>query len=81
MISELAGSMLGQAHLYSISGKAVEIPGASGGGMTMDRIPDMREVYGNEVIYLVGGGLHPAGDDLVENSRILSRLVTHSLEA
>jgi len=28
------------------------------------------------VIYLVGGGLHRAGDDLVENSRYFNRLVS-----
>ncbi|MFP4321548.1 MAG: RuBisCO large subunit C-terminal-like domain-containing protein [Anaerolineales bacterium] len=38
-----------------------------GGGMTMERVPEMREVYGTEVIYLIGGGLHRHSADLVQN--------------
>ena len=51
------------------------IPPCPGGGMTFDRIPELREMYGNEVIFLVGGGLHSSGDDLVENVRQFLRLV------
>ena len=46
-----------------------------GGGMTMDRIPEMRSVYGNEVIYLIGGGLHRHSDDLVANCHYFRELV------
>ncbi|NBB89903.1 MAG: ribulose 1,5-bisphosphate carboxylase large subunit [Spirochaetes bacterium] len=46
-----------------------------GGGMNMKNIPEMRSVYGQEVIYLIGGGLHRHGDDLVENSRHFRQLV------
>ncbi|HYG60012.1 MAG TPA: RuBisCO large subunit C-terminal-like domain-containing protein [Symbiobacteriaceae bacterium] len=40
-----------------------------GGGMTLERIPEMFEVYGKDVIFLVGGGLFKQGPDLVENCR------------
>ncbi|MFO7780097.1 MAG: RuBisCO large subunit C-terminal-like domain-containing protein [Spirochaetia bacterium] len=51
-----------------------------GGGMNMQSIPEMRSVYGQDVIYLIGGGLHRHGDDLVENARHFRRLVTDSPE-
>lgn len=41
----------------------------AGGGLTMKNIPDMKQVYDNDMIYLMGGGLHKAGPDLIENSR------------
>ncbi len=47
-----------------------------GGGMNMKSIPEMRSVYGRDVIYLVGGGLHRHSDDLVENARHFRQLVT-----
>jgi ribulose-bisphosphate carboxylase large chain len=40
-----------------------------GGGMTLERIPELFEVYGQDVIFLVGGGLFKQGPDLVENCR------------
>lgn len=43
----------------------------AGGGITMQTIPDMKKVYDNEMIYLMGGGLHKAGPDLVANCRQL----------
>jgi ribulose-bisphosphate carboxylase large chain len=46
-----------------------------GGGMTMEKIPDMRSVYGNEVIYLIGGGLHRHSDDLVANCHYFREFV------
>jgi ribulose-bisphosphate carboxylase large chain len=48
---------------------------APGGGMSLDRVPDMLEVYGNDVIFLIGGGLHQQGPDLVENCRCFQRMV------
>jgi len=47
-----------------------------GGGMNMQNIPEMRSVYGRDVIYLIGGGLHRHGDDLVENARHFRQLVS-----
>jgi ribulose-bisphosphate carboxylase large chain len=48
---------------------------APGGGMTMARVPEMLEVYGKDVIFLMGGGLHSRGQDLVENCRYFRQLV------
>lgn len=45
-----------------------------GGGMTMERVPEMLEVFGRDVIFLIGGGLH-RGADLVANSRKLREIV------
>ncbi len=47
---------------------------APGGGMTFARIPEMREVYGADVMYLVGGALLQE-DDLVSASRRLVEAV------
>lgn len=33
------------------------IVSAPGGGMTFSRVPEMREAYGNDVMYLIGGAL------------------------
>ena len=45
------------------------------GGMSLERIPEMFEVYGRDVIFLIGGGLHQHGHDLVESSRYCHQLV------
>jgi ribulose-bisphosphate carboxylase large chain len=45
-----------------------------GGGMTLDRVAEMRAMYGADVMYLVGGGLHRPGGTLVENCRKLVAL-------
>lgn len=42
---------------------------APGGGMSLERIPEMIETYGKDVIFLIGGALHKMGPDLVENCR------------
>lgn len=52
-----------------------EIFPTPGGGMTIEKIPEMRSVYGNEVIYLIGGGLHSYGPDLVKNCQHFRTLV------
>ena len=46
-----------------------------GGGMTRERVANLREMYGSEVIFLVGGGLHKMGPDLAENVRELIKAV------
>ena len=46
-----------------------------GGGMTMERIPELFSFYGREVILLIGIGLQKAGPDLVANSRRFRQLV------
>lgn len=46
-----------------------------GGGMSLDRIPELRRFYGTEVIFLVGGGLLAHGPDVIANCRTFRRLV------
>lgn len=46
-----------------------------GGGMSMERIPEMLEVYGRDVIFLIGGGLHRHSPDIAQNSRYFRDLV------
>jgi ribulose-bisphosphate carboxylase large chain len=46
-----------------------------GGGMTFDRLPEMLEVYGKDVIFLMGGGLHRIANTLVESSRTIREMV------
>lgn len=46
-----------------------------GGGMSLDRIPELYEVYGNEVVFLMGGGLFKHSDDLVSNCRYFREIV------
>ena len=47
---------------------------APGGGMSLDRIADMRAVYSHDLILLIGGGLFRHGPDLTENCRHFRRL-------
>jgi hypothetical protein len=39
------------------------------------RVPEMLELYGREVIFLIGGGLHTHGPDLVKNCRYFRQMV------
>ena len=39
------------------------------GGMTVERVPEMRAGYGDDTMLLIGGGLLSAGDRLLERSR------------
>lgn len=48
---------------------------APGGGMGLDRIPEMLETYGRDLIFLIGGGLFKHGPDLVENCRYFRTMV------
>jgi Ribulose 1,5-bisphosphate carboxylase, large subunit len=48
---------------------------APGGGMTMEKVPLMNAVYGTEVVYLIGGGLHRHSRDLTANVRYFMRLI------
>ena len=40
-----------------------------GGGMSLERVPEMRRFYGKDVILLMGGGLFQGGPDLAANCR------------
>lgn len=46
-----------------------------GGGMNLGRVAEMREVFGNDVIFLIGGALHEGSGDLAEASRKFRRMV------
>jgi ribulose-bisphosphate carboxylase large chain len=45
------------------------------GGMSLSSVPESLKVYGNEVAFLIGGGLFKKGPDLIENSRYFRELV------
>ncbi len=44
------------------------------GGMSLERVPEMAKTYGTQVVFLIGGGLHKHGPDLVENCRYFREL-------
>lgn len=46
-----------------------------GGGMSLENVQDMLNVYGNEVILLIGGALYTRSNDLVDNARYFLSLV------
>lgn len=46
-----------------------------GGGMSLDKVPEMIRVYGKEVVFLMGGGLFRHSDDLVENCKYFRKMV------
>lgn len=46
-----------------------------GGGMSLDRVAEMLDFYGSEVILLIGGALQAAGPDLVATARRLRQMV------
>lgn len=45
------------------------------GGMSLANVPDAIQLYGNEVVFLIGGGLFSHGPDLIENCRVFRELV------
>lgn len=47
----------------------------AGGGMKFERVSELLDMYGKNAIFLVGGGLHSASNDLIENVREFLRLV------
>ncbi|HEX6292824.1 MAG TPA: RuBisCO large subunit C-terminal-like domain-containing protein [Herpetosiphonaceae bacterium] len=46
-----------------------------GGGMSLERVPEMLELYGRDVIFLIGGGLLKHSPDIVENCRYFLKMV------
>ncbi len=48
---------------------------APGGGMSLERVPEMIETYGQDLIFLIGGGLFKHGPDLIENCRYFRKMV------
>jgi ribulose-bisphosphate carboxylase large chain len=61
---------LGAAHgLTDPMGHIKPVFSMPGGGMNLERIPEMVQTYGRDIIFLIGGALHKIGPDLVENCR------------
>jgi ribulose-bisphosphate carboxylase large chain len=60
-------------------GRLTPIFTAPGGGMSRERIPEMIQTYGRDVIFLIGGALHQMGPDLIANCRRYMETVTQSL--
>lgn len=58
--SIVQGATVEMGHLHPIFS-------APGGGMNLERIPEMVQAYGKDVIFLIGGALHKMGPDLVVN--------------
>ena len=48
---------------------------APAGGLSLSRVPEVQQVYGRELIILVGGGLFKHGPDLVENCRYFRKMI------
>ncbi len=46
-----------------------------GGGMTADNIPDMLDLYGHDVIFLIGGALYTHSPNLVDNVHHFLKLI------
>ena len=57
-----------------LAGLAPAFP-APGGGMSLERVPEMRALYGEDLIFLIGGALHRRGPDLTANARYFRALV------
>jgi ribulose-bisphosphate carboxylase large chain len=51
---------------------------APAGGMSILSVPDMVRFYGNDVVLMIGGGLHKFGPDLTANCRRFRELVEQS---
>jgi len=45
-----------------------------GGGMTLERIAQMREVYGPDLLLLIGGSLYAHSENLIESARHFMKL-------
>ncbi len=46
-----------------------------GGGMTLERVPELMKFYGKDVIFLIGGGLFTHGTDLTATCRKFREMV------
>lgn len=47
---------------------------APAGGMSLERVPEMRAMYGRDVMFLIGGGLRSHSSDLVANCFYFRRM-------
>ena len=51
---------------------------APAGGMQLDKVADILDSYGNDIMLLIGGGLFSSGDDLKENCRRFVEIVNEN---
>jgi ribulose-bisphosphate carboxylase large chain len=56
-------------------GELASIFPAAAGGMSLDKVPELRSFYGNEVVLLIGGDQHRHVTDLVTSCRKFAQLV------
>lgn len=49
-----------------------------GGGMTLERLPELRSFYGRDVIFLVAGGLYSPSPDLLANAKLFAKMVVEA---
>jgi ribulose-bisphosphate carboxylase large chain len=45
-----------------------------GGGMSVERVPELKKMYGNDVMFLIGGGLFRRSSNLAENVKYFKEL-------
>lgn len=57
-------------------GNIKEVFPMPGGGMSLKRIPELLEVYGSDVIFLIGGDLFRHSPDLAANCRYFKKLIS-----
>jgi ribulose-bisphosphate carboxylase large chain len=70
---------IARAALGDWQGVASSIP-VPAGGMTLERVPELLDFYGKDVMLLIGGNLLSAGDRLVEEARQFTAAVArHSV--
>ena len=50
-----------------------------GGGMSLKRIPELLEFYGNEVLFLVGGDLVKSGPHIEDNCKRFLEMVERNV--
>ncbi len=56
-------------------GKLLAIFPSPGGGITEETIPHLAEIYGRDVMYLVGGGIFRHGPDLIKNTQYYRKMI------
>lgn len=69
-----AGSAAPMGHIKAI------FP-SPGGGLSLDNVPELLAVYGQEVIFLMGGGLFKHSPDLIGNCRHFRTMVVSFADA
>jgi ribulose-bisphosphate carboxylase large chain len=62
-----------------LGGYAAALP-APGGGVTLDKLPGLIDFYGNDVVFLIGGGLHHSVDLRGEVERFRQLAAKHGVD-